>query len=47
MADRNGFMFIETSAFASENVTTAFEMLLNAISEVRQRLLNSGKHNLE
>ena len=31
IAERNGFMFVETSAFASENVTTAFETLLNAI----------------
>tara|TARA_B110001450_G_C17476697_1_gene422484 strand:+ start:442 stop:591 length:150 start_codon:yes stop_codon:yes gene_type:complete len=25
LAERNGFMFVETSAFASENVETAFE----------------------
>ena len=37
VAERNGFMFVETSAFASTNVTTAFETLLNAISETRQR----------
>ena len=28
-------MFIETSAIAAENVSTAFEELLNAVSEVR------------
>ena len=33
MADQYGFMFVETSAFADENVTTAFEELLNAIVE--------------
>ena len=38
LAERNGFMFVETSAFASENVETAFEQLLNAISEVRARV---------
>ena len=35
LAERNGFLFIETSAVAAENVTTAFEELLNAVSEVR------------
>ena len=34
LAERNGFMFVETSAFACENVNTAFETLLNAISDV-------------
>tara|TARA_B110000305_G_C19142876_1_gene494343 strand:+ start:526 stop:714 length:189 start_codon:yes stop_codon:yes gene_type:complete len=40
-------MFIETSAFASENVTSAFETLLNAISEVQQKMQSQGKNNLE
>ena len=35
IAERNGFMFVETSAFASENVSTAFETLLNAIYDTR------------
>ncbi len=35
MAERNGFIFMETSAFASENVNLAFETLLNAISDLR------------
>ena len=39
-------MFIETSAFACENVGTAFETLLNAISEVQQRLQASGNSYL-
>ena len=38
IAERNGFMFIETSAYASENVGTAFETLLHAIYDTRQRL---------
>ncbi len=35
-------MFIETSAFACENVNTAFESLLNAISDVQARMLANG-----
>ena len=35
LAEKNGFMFVETSALAAENVTTAFEELLNAVSDVR------------
>ena len=47
LADRNGFLFIETSAFTETNVSTAFETLLNAISEVRQRMQSTGKYNME
>ena len=47
LAERNNFMFIETSAFASENVTSAFETLLNAISDVQQKMQSQGKNNLE
>jgi hypothetical protein len=36
LASRYGFNFIETSAMASENVQTAFEVLLNAITEVKK-----------
>ena len=39
LADQNNFLFVETSAFACENVSTAFETLLNAISVVRERKL--------
>ena len=31
LAHKNDFVFMETSAFASENVQTAFETLLNKI----------------
>ena len=41
LAEANNFMFLETSAFASENVTTAFETLLNAISTIQERKLKS------
>ena len=47
LAERHGFLFIETSAFAASNVTTAFETLLNAINEVRLRMQSTGKYNLE
>ena len=33
LAQQYGFTFVETSAFADENVTTAFEQLLNGIVE--------------
>ena len=33
LAEQYGFMFVETSAFADENVTTAFEELLNTVVE--------------
>jgi len=36
-------LFIETSAFESDNVNTAFEELLNAVSEVREVQIKSGK----
>ena len=35
VAEQNKFLFMETSAFASENVVAAFETLLNSINEVR------------
>ena len=35
VAERNGFMFVETSAYAAENVGTAFETLLHAIYDTR------------
>ena len=38
-------MFVETSAFASTNVNTAFETLLNAISDVRSKMSNNGYMN--
>ena len=47
LAQRHGFLFIETSAFTSSNVSTAFETLLNAINEVRQRMQATGKYNIE
>ena len=42
LAETNGFMFVETSAFASTNVSTAFETLLNAISDVRSKMAAQG-----
>ena len=36
LAERHGFMFIETSALAAENVSLAFEELLNSISDIKQ-----------
>ena len=42
LADQNGFMFFETSAFASENVNVAFETLLNSISDVKKRNYSNG-----
>ena len=39
LAEKHGFMFVETSAFAQENVSTAFEQLLESISIVRERKL--------
>ena len=47
MAENNGFMFIETSAFGSDNVTTAFEELMNAVSDVRQTMIKAGKNPME
>ena len=47
LAERHGFMFVETSAYAAENVDTAFERLLNSISEVRQRMYSNGRSNQE
>ncbi len=37
LAEKNNFQFIETSAFAQENVSSAFEQLLEAVSQVRER----------
>ena len=39
MAERNGFIFMETSAFASENVNLAFETLLNATANAPEAFL--------
>ena len=36
LAESHGFMFIETSALAAENVSLAFEELLNSISDIKQ-----------
>ena len=33
-------MFIETSALAAENVSLAFEELLNSISDIKQQKMN-------
>ena len=43
LASQHDFMFFETSAFASENVSAAFETLLNNISEVKKRNYANGQ----
>ena len=46
MLEKNGFMFVETSAIAAENDTTAFDELLNAVAETRDNLIGGGGHRL-
>ena len=36
-------MVIETSALAAENVSTAFETLLNAVAETRASIIGDGR----
>ena len=35
LAEQHGFYFIETSAFANDGVTDAFETLMNSVYEAR------------
>ena len=41
LAQKNDFIFMETSAFASENVSSAFETLLSKICQIRQSQIHS------
>ena len=42
LAEDNGFLFLETSALSTFNIKPSFEVLLNAVMDVRRRMQTPG-----